>query len=136
MSLDILAERLRQLDTEISGVDKIKTDLNQEYSKVERELITLLEEQNLQSFKCEHGAFSIVKRFSVKQPKSPEAWEAFWEHLRSIGAEGALKTVNSQKLNSWYKGEIEAAKARGELGLQVPGLEDPSVSEYISMRKL
>lgn len=136
MSLESYAERLRQLDTEITSVKEIQKTLNTEYDEVERKLLTALQEQNLQSFKCEWGSFSIVKRFSVKQPQTPEQWHDFWAYLQQIGAEEALKTVNSQRLNSWYKGELEAAKERGDFDFHPPGLPEPSVSEYISVRKV
>jgi hypothetical protein len=34
----------------------------------------------------------------------------------------------------WYMAELEAAKERGEFDVKIPGLGEPSVSEYLTIR--
>jgi len=135
MTLAELSATYRQLKDSIRDIDNKKKEMNADLKKTERSLLQAMEDADLDSFKNEHGSFSIGRRTSVKLPSSPEQWDMFWDYLSETGAEGALKTVNSARLNAWYKQEYEIAVEEGNIDFSIPGIEEPTISEYISMRK-
>ena len=136
MNLPELAERIARLRAEKDSVNKILKALNEDLTKAERSMIEAMNSQEMDSFKCAHGAFGISRRFTVTTPKSPEDKEAFFEYLRKKGEFDSMISVNSRTLASWYKEEVEAAKSRGEMDFVVPGLKDAGISEYLSVRKV
>lgn len=108
--------------------------LNKTLDELETKMIWALEKTELKSFRSVHGQVTVAKRFTVRLPKSPEDWEQFWGFLKETGRYESMRTINHQRLNGWYKEELEAAKDAGEL-FQPPGLEPPSFQEILQLRK-
>ena len=90
----------------------------------------------MDSFKNEFGSFSKQARTSYKVPKTDEERRAFFEYLKEKGTYENMRTVNSMTLNAWAKQEFEAAALDGDMDFRIPGLDEPTISEYISMRKV
>jgi len=103
------------------------------------EIIEALESNEMSSFKVDKIAnVSISHSLSVKVPKDIESKKLFFEWLaRNKGEEvrDAMMTVNSQTLNSFYKAEYESLDDDAKLMFQIDGLEMPSVSKVLSIRK-
>lgn len=84
------------------------------------------------------GTVSIMRRVSVRVPKTQEEKDAFFSYLRK--KDEALYwdylSVNSQKLNSYYKQEEEIAREEGRsFDFKIPGVGAPTVQEIVSIRK-
>ena len=136
MSLESLSQQFKQIKDRLAEVKADANLLNVDLKKVERSLLEEMNAENVASFKNEYGSFSVGARTSVKLPATPEDWSAFWQYLSVKDAEDALKTVNSAKLNAWYKEEFKIAQEEGNMDFSIPGLKEPTISEYISMRKV
>jgi len=136
MSLEELSLKYKILKDKTKEIKTHLSDVNKDLAKIEKSLLEEMETSGLDSFKNESGSFSKAIRTSVKLPSSPEAWSSFWQHLKDKGHYDAMKTVNSQKLNGWYKEELGIAKEEGNFDFSVPGLLEPTITEYISMRKV
>lgn len=135
-------ESLKKLTSDIASLNDKANELKRELDTCKAELedkkkslLTLMESQELDSFKNENGNFIVGRRFTVKLPKTPEQWESFWDYLKERGHYDALVTVNSQRLNSWYKQELDRAKEEGDIDWHPPGLEEPSAQVYLQVRK-
>lgn len=98
-------------------------------------LIAAMNEAKMTSFRSKHGMVTINRKFSVALPKSPEDWQKFFSYLQERGHYEALRTVNSQRLNAWFKQEMDAAQAAGDIDFAPPGLPEPSIHEVLSFRK-
>jgi hypothetical protein len=133
--LALLQKEIIDLTAEISPKEsEVKVMKETLESKKER-MIAALTEAGLTSFRSPLGMVTVNKKFSVALPKSPDDWQKFFAYLQERGHYEALRTVNSQRLNGWYKEEMEAAKGRGDMDFAPPGLPEPSVHEVLSMRK-
>lgn len=134
-------DELNTLHLELLELRKIKDEqklvlatTDRKIDEIESKIIIGMESNELKSYKNKYGQLTISQRFSVKLPQSPEAWEIFWSYLSENGIEEALKTVNHMKLNSWYREEMENAKARGDIDWHPPGLEQPGFQPILSVR--
>lgn len=98
-----------------------------------RKMIEFMTEANLTNFKTPRGQIVLNRKFTVPTPKGDDL-DIF---LGSLAPEVArtLRTVNYQTLNSWYKTEMENAKERGDFDWRPPGLQEPTVQEYLSVRR-
>jgi hypothetical protein len=81
------------------------------------------------------GLLYTVDRFTVTVPKDLEAKKALMKHFTEKGIFFEMVTVNSATCNSYYKSEMEAAVARGDVDFKVPGLGEPKHVRTLSMRK-
>lgn len=94
-----------------------------------------LKDAKLNSFRNSRGMVVLNKRWSCSVPKEPKKRKEFFNWLKEIGEFDQWITVNSQTLNSEYKKRYEAAAKDGEL-FQIPGVGDPVINEYCSLRKV
>ncbi len=133
--LKTLCDSLYKMRGEIDILEDTVSLKKSEYKLTEAKVLEYLEQYGLSNFECELGKISVGKRFSVRQPATPEAKEAFFNYLRSKGDFENLVSVNSKTLGSYVRGEIETAEAKGEIGWIPPGLEAPERVPYLSLRK-
>ena len=96
-------------------------------------ILTVLEDSGLKSFKARMGTVSVSNRFSVKFPKEPEVKAALENWLKERNIFDGMWSINFATLNSFFKAEAEAAEREGRL-VDVPGLE-PTHDKIISFRK-
>ena len=108
---------------------------NEEVDAKELEFMAKMEESEIASYRSKVGIFSLVGRTSVKFPQDLAEREAFATWARGQGIYEQLFTVNSMTLNSLYKKEKELAEEKGELFFRLPGISDPTISSYLSVRK-
>lgn len=87
------------------------------------------------SYDSSFGKIVIQKRFSVRQPKDPEEREKFFNYLREKGLFEDMVSVNSMTLNAYYKQELETARQEGNFDFAIPGLSEPTVVEYVTLRR-
>jgi len=130
---DELVSRLRHLREEESELKRIASGKTSEVEEVEAEILRELTEQGLDTFKGSAGTVYKSQKFAVKMPQDSDTKEYLKNYLVEKQVFDNFWTINYQSLNSFYKQEVEAAKARGEF-LDIPGL-NPVMSETLNFRK-
>jgi hypothetical protein len=93
-----------------------------DYTTTYLEVISMMEQLDLDKFSTKKGTFSFKYDESFKTPKTPEDRKAFFDFLKDKGVYDEMVTVNSRTLNSWAKQEVAAAEDEGDFDYQIPGL--------------
>jgi hypothetical protein len=137
--LDELAKMVKEARAEHEKKEAIASEAGETVILLEEKLKTLMEMANKTSYKVSGvGTISLVNKLAVTVPKDPMSKrELFKWILQEYGQEGLDKyqTVNYQSLNSLYNEyqqqcEIDQKEFEG-----IPGLDQPTVKSYISIRK-
>lgn len=108
---------------------------NEEVDAKELEFMAKMEESEIASYRSKVGIFSLVGRTSVKFPQDLENRKLVEAWAREQGIFYELYSINSASLNALYKREKLAAEEKGELFFRLPGISDPTISSYLSVRK-
>lgn len=131
--MDAMISELEDLEVRYSA---LKKECNASGEIVDAKRLAILDElkkQGMTAFKGTKGTVSITHRYNVKFPQEPASREAFKKYLLANNAFESMWTVNHQRLNAWYKEEIESLTDSGEMP-DVPGLA-PVVDENLSFRR-
>lgn len=133
--LNALHAKILELDAEADRRKAALAEVQDELDLRKTEMIAALTAANLTSYRGERGQVVLSKRFTVKLPQSPDDWQKFWGYVQERGHYEALRTVNHQRLNGWYKAELDAAVERGEIDFHPDGLPPPFHQDVLSLRK-
>jgi len=98
---------------------------------MEAKIIEYLMDNGMTKFSGEFGTITATKRVSVKQPDTPENKALFYDWLKSKGDFDDMISVNSNKLTSYIKAELEIEGP----GFIAPGLQEATVTRTVSYRK-
>lgn len=134
MDLNALIEEIYTLEKRADEYKEAQKAVNEKLAVLEKQAIETLKDLNLTSVKHARGTLFMTARFSVKNPATPEDREAFYGYLKQKQIFEDMVSVNSQRLNAWYKEEMEAAKTAGDFGFKVPGIGEPTAYEYITLK--
>lgn len=131
---------LKALGAQSDTLKQQKSEVDAQYTVIENELKDMLQEDGENSFKCEEGTIYLSFIDQVSMPKDPELKKAFYNFLQEIGLYDDMVSVNSQKLNGFYRKEKasaeEKAKELGELiSYSMPGIEGVHTVTRIGFRK-
>ena len=126
--LILIRESKEALETELAELEVDK-------KVIEANILTIMKEENLPSFKSEHGTLSIKNNKSVAQPETLEDKLAFFDYLKEQGIFHEMVSVNSRTLSSWAGKEIEAKEQKGVFGWVPPGLKAVNEYQSLSVRK-
>jgi flavodoxin len=121
-------EAVEQAEYEVGKLKEIQVN-------TEKKLLAFLNEFKKTSYKSTWGMVVKTGRWSWKTPKTEEARKNFFAYLKKKKVYDQLITVNSNTLNSFAKGELEAAKEAGDIDFEIPGLEEPNYTERVALRK-
>lgn len=132
--MNALVERISRLRAEETEKSDAKKAVTAELEKAEYEMIVALQNHELKNYRSPLGLASLVIKSSVSTPKTDEHKALFYAKLRELGEYDAMISVNSQKLNSWFKEKTELAKEQGE-EFECPGLTEISESISLSFRR-
>ena len=121
-----MCKKLRELSNEIDMKKAELKVLNEEYEKVEAVLMATMEQDEIVNFKSDYGTVYISTFDTVSMPQDDDSKQAFFNYLKDKGLYDSMISVNSQKLNGFYRRELEAAKESGDLLFSIPGLESKS----------
>lgn len=130
---DLAAEiaELRDKEKEMSDAKKLVTE---KLEVKENRVTELMMENNLTSYKAPSGLLSVGFRTSVRQPQGDDQTK-FYTYLKEKGLFDTMISVNSMKLNSFYKEEFELAKERGQDDFAIPGLTEVKLNPTLSFRR-
>lgn len=98
---------------EYEEVSKKKTDLYKKLTALEENIVAEFTkdpnpENHIHSFNSTVGTASWRKEDSVLVPNDEESRELFFSHLRDKGLYKSMISVNSQRLNAYFRKEREA----------------------------
>ena len=127
-----LVAELRSQEAEASMKKKVITD---QLEIEEGRMLDMLTESNLKNYRGPDGMAAISLRTSVRLPQTDEDKAKFYEHLKELGLYESMISVNSQKLNSFYKAQLEQALEEGRADFQVPGITEVTMTPILSFRK-
>ncbi len=121
-------EEVDQAELVVANLKKIRTN-------TERRLLAFMNEFDKSSYRSTWGTLIKSGRYSWKTPKTPETRNQFFGYLREKGVFDGLISVNANTLSSFAKAEMAAAVERQDIDFAIPGLEEPSYTERVSLRR-
>ena len=133
--MNLLAELILTLRKEEDEANRIKKDITAKLEKAENEMLLALQGNDMTSYRSPSGLCSVSFRTSVRTPKTLEEKEAFYSFLKEKGYYDDLISVNSQKLNGFYKEQMELAKERGDEDFEIPGIKEVTMTPNLSFRR-
>ena len=138
------AVTLQELDKEIAKLVSLReayehakkkaSELNSECEHQENILVGLLEKAGRTSYEAE-GIAKIIKctQTAYKTPKTNDDKLSLFNYIKGKYGSDALismTSINHQTLNGWAKRELEDPDV-----VKIPGLELPTITEYLQVRK-
>ncbi len=134
--LDKLCREFADTKEAIRGLENERKEKESHLRDIQDRIMAHLSESGKHTYEVNGvGKLIMVSRTSVKTPKSPEDRAAFFDYLKNRGLFDDLITVNSQTLNAFYREELKNARENGQMDIDIPGLEPPKESAYLSIRK-
>lgn len=138
MNIDEFEELLNtayELKKEASELDAQKKKKEAELMELNRIILEEFNRLDKTSYKTNACQVIRVQKQSVKMPKDPDGRGQFFKYLKKLGCFEDLVSINHNTLNAFYKQEFEEAKRQGNFEFEIPGLEAPTLQEYITYRK-
>lgn len=129
-----LAEEISELRDKEKELSDLKKDVTMKLEAKEQRVTELLLENGITSYKAPAGAMGLSFRTSVRQPQGEEQAK-FYAYLKSRGEFDTMISVNSMKLNAYFKEQLELAKERGDSDFQIPGLTEVKINPTLSFRR-
>jgi len=134
--LDALVLAINTQRHKIEEMEAAVTVENKVVAALEAKAVEYLEALGRDSYKSPFGSLSIRESIRWNLPTGPDQWKALFQHFKETGIYEGMVTVNSQKLNSWAKKEMEVATEEGRgMDFHIPGLEQPKIHRSLAFRK-
>lgn len=132
--LDNHIKELLEFRDEYAEAKKKASEINTKVEEKENFVLDLLTKVGRNSYDAE-GLAKVTKcmQTSYKVPKDIDKKQMLFNYIKGkYGADTlmGLVSINSQTLNSWAKSELENPEVK-----VIPGLDLPTSSEYISIRR-
>lgn len=133
-SMNKLAEQIADLrDKEKAAKDVVK-GITADLEAKENSMVELLLENGMHNYRAPAGLCYLAFKTSVRQPQGDEQTK-FYDFLKKNGLFETMISVNSQKLNSYYKEQFELAKERGESDFAIPGLTEVKINPSLNFKR-
>ena len=134
--LDLLCRDYASKRKELETLQAECKERDKELYEKELKIQAYLEQSNKTKYSVDGiGTFNVVNRFTYKIPRTPEAKEKFFTYLKGLGVYDDLINVNSQTLNAFCKEQMEKARDAQDFNFTVPGLEEPTLSKKVQLRR-
>jgi len=133
--LSSLHQNILEMREQKTSIEKQAKEVGAKIDEAEAKLLQHLRDAGMKSIKTNLGLVSINSKFSIRLPQGADEWEKFYGYLKEKGHYDGMITVSSQRLNAYYREELEQAKVRGDIDFAIPGLGEPSIHETLSFRK-
>ena len=130
--LDNKIRQLKDYKDELLRIEMMADPIKERKANLEKWLIACFKQHKRSSFKSAYGTLVVTNTLTVKVPQGKQRDE-FREYLEGKGSFDTLWTVNSKKLNSWYREEMSANEKDPEFN--IPGLSDPVDRTTVALRK-
>lgn len=134
--LDALCKEMADQRATCAHYDSLLTEENKKLAAMEAKAVEYLDALGRKNFQTPHGTFGIKENWRVNLPDSPENWEKLFQYFRDRECFEGMITVNSNKLNSFYKQEEEIAiEENRAMEFAIPGLQPAKLYKSMSFRK-
>lgn len=133
--LDLLAREYRDAKDAVDEIKAEKDRAEKVVKNIEKRVSSLLEQIGRKSFKTAYGTMINMQKWSVRIPKDPEKLNELREYATELGVVESLFKPNHASLNSFYKSQMEAAVESGNIDFKVPGIDDPTCTTIVQLRK-
>jgi hypothetical protein len=131
---ELLCAKGYEIKALIAAIDDTKKAHLETLAQVEKRVLSYMEKYGKKSYKTSQGTIVASTRFQVTLPKTPDDVKAFYDYLKAKGHFDELISVNYQKLNSYYKQEMEVAREEGNIGFKIPGIDEPKAHTHLQFR--
>lgn len=128
-------ERAFELKKEWQEIKKKQTEKNQELVELQGEIGVILEGLEMTSYKSKAGLFMIQEQVNYRLPQDDESRSAFFNYLKEKGVYDQMIGINSQRLQSFVKAEVELAEREEDFDFLPDGIQKSEVYTKYSMRK-
>lgn len=139
-NLENMVEQSYELAAEIKRIEKEElTPKKEKLALLDSQILAVLEEHEMKSWKGAKGHVIRQRRYSVTTPKSIEDKQAFFSWLKAKHGDTVFwdkMGIHSGVLNSLYNEEMEAAKEAGDFMFEMPGVGKSSYRDTLSRRKV
>lgn len=135
---DALGDRYSELQEKIDLISLQLKPLEDELGEIKTKITKVLTEQNKTSYVFNKMRVTLKQQASVTTPKTIEEKGAFLDYVG--GKYGDVVkwdyiSVNSQKLNSFYKAEREEAAYNQNMDFEIPGVGKESIYYKLSVER-
>ena len=131
--MDDLIRELRSARDEYDAKKKEATEAHNKLEVIENKVINTLVANKKSKYELEGVAsVSVSHRESYTTPKTVPAKQSLFEYITKKYGRDALMSmvsINSQTLNAWATKESESGV------MSIPGLEAPTATEVLSLRR-
>jgi len=131
---EMLCAKMYEIQNIIDAIDETKKSHNKTLSQIQEKVMAYMDKYHKTSYKTSQGTVVKATKFQVTLPKDPESKSALWNYLKSRGHFDELISINHQKLNSYYKQEMEVAAEEGNIDFKIPGVDEPKAYTYLQLR--
>lgn len=140
VSVEELEAKLRTYEEVRSQIDEINAQLkeqNQKKAELEMQVLDMFEKLGKTKYFLDGvGTISTSTRFSVRVPKDMDSKKQLLQYIHDkYGPEAYwdYATVNSAKLNAFFKEELALAEESGDTSFQLPGVGAPTSSQSLRL---
>ena len=133
--VDALCRDILKKRSALEAMEDTVKGLRRDAEHWEKKLLAYLTHFGKKSYPIDGSQIQIRGRTSFKIPQSDEKKTIFFEFLKARGIFERYATVHSAALNSFCNAELEVAQAEGRTEFEIPGIESPTYSESIVIRK-
>lgn len=130
-----MVEELKRESEAHARLKKLTSEQNSKVEECKLKVMTALDEMGKTSYKSDVGMVSKKVRWSWKVPKEEGARNAYRKFLEDSGDFDGMWSIHSASMNAHCKALLEDAKERGDIDFSIPGLDEPSAHETISLTK-
>lgn len=128
-------ELIANLRAEEAAIGAQKKAVSDQLELEEHKMMAMLDEIGEKSFKCSLGTVTKVVTMRAAVPKTHDDKKALFDYLQTKELYWDTVNINSQRLQSFVKDELEQAKARGDVTYQIPGVSELSPYTTLSFRR-
>lgn len=135
---DALGDRYLELDNEIKRLELEMKPLAEEQSALKNKIMKIMEEQKKTSYSFRGFNVVLKQNASVTTPKEKEQKLAFLDYVEKKYGDFVrwdYVSINSQKLNSFYRTEREDAALRKDMDFEIPGIGKESIYYTLSVTR-
>lgn len=134
--LDALCKEIADQRNTCDEYEAKATEQNKTLAALEAKAVEYLEALEREKYQSEYGTISIKENWRVNLPDSPDNWSKLFGYFRERECFDGMITVNSNKLNSFYKEEQKIAEEEGRvMEFAIPGLNPPKLHRSLAYRK-
>jgi len=131
--MDELVIKLRKARDAYDAAKKVATEFHDALEALESLVINTLQANKRTKYEVAGVAtVSLSHRESFTTPKTPEQKKLLFNYIQEkygVSTLTGMLSINSQTLNAWASKESEAGV------MQIPGLEAPTATETLSVRR-